>query len=107
MPGGDAPRWRGVQSGLVSAPALNTQNCAEKGFQSVPWDFRAAWIVDRHQRMTATVRTQALNVDLPPQCPKCGCHRVRVVGQPLESALRFMRCEDCESTSALLTRHRS
>ena len=28
-------------------------------------------------------------------------------GLPPESALRFLRCEDCESTSALLTRHRT
>jgi len=50
--------------------------------------------------------TPQLEIDIPPQCPKCGCHRVRVVGQPPESALRLMRCEGCESTSALLTRHR-
>jgi transposase-like protein len=49
----------------------------------------------------------AFDADLPPQCPKCGCHRVRVVGQPPQSALRFMRCEECESTSALLTRRRA
>jgi hypothetical protein len=46
------------------------------------------------------------DIDLPPQCPKCGCHRIRVVGKPPESALRLVRCEDCEATSALLTRHR-
>ena len=71
----------------------------------------AARIMDSHGTMTSTAGDRsnacAFDVDLTPQCPKCGCHRVRVVGQPPESALRFMRCEECESTSALLTRHRA
>jgi hypothetical protein len=42
--------------------------------------------------------------DLPLQCRKCGCHRTRVVGKPAKSALRFVRCLECDTTSAFIAR---
>ena len=45
--------------------------------------------------------------DLPPQCRKCGCHRTRVVGKAAGSALRYVRCSECQTTSALVARTRT
>jgi uncharacterized Zn finger protein len=39
---------------------------------------------------------------LPQRCPQCGSHRTRVVGQPSDAALEYVRCADCGGTATVV-----
>jgi hypothetical protein len=51
----------------------------------------------------STKPERPINRDLLPLCPRCGSHRVRIVGTVKHSALRRAFCPQCENTLQLVT----